>query len=899
MSKTSQSTIPVDNPALNRWSTALDQQMAAQKVTIQQLARVADISVVQLRRLLEGQNQPRQETLRTLAHATLKTGIWKTEAEVVDWMAFLEVSTQETLELLKCEEIDSDYRSLECEEGVQSIRSKYHWHPATLLPPDSAEYFERDIQSQVIADLLSLENFQRPKFRAVILSSNWPTEAQSLITHLVRHPRLQDFFRDGIYWLDGQNASRSSALSLLLDNVRQAQGTKSIAPSLDFQHNRQTWRAWAGVPQRNALIVVDALNDPQLIEPIITNAGSQVRYLITTSLSESTLSPVIQWLNATHTSLVQLLGYSKEETERLVQTKSLSLTSEAQGRLDYVRTLSRGAPDLMRWYIQELANGADLPLPTLIEECQKRGWVSAVRGSLRREPDTLDRPGLVQSIRDAVRKHPGKPIILYGASGIGKRTLLTLIANDPALRLQFPDGTRQVKPTPNESDSRLSPIQSAMLFLNEEMMELKPSQWQSHLRNSLAGKRAMLFLENWTNVSSVRELRNTSSDSSLMVITTESDHLIRSLDVPSSCVIAVPVFTLAETETYFEYHCQLQQREMTDQDRQLVSILFERTRGRPIELTNEIRQAVSRQKETSLSLPQSVSTPESTKLELQVEGESKSGSDPESIDAFQRAYNNLTSEAQACFRRLGSGPELDSYDRIYFSSLWPSTVESRVSEILNSLESAGNLVTRHIDQTEAPYWQIHPLAFKLTHHLQQRDGKSDRYHARHWLDRAAQSPTQQERYREFRRQVAQHSRGQKFWQDLVLYTIPSRVPRWQRLLHYLVRPDIVTEWDAVQEHSHYLSSAEMILFYQLTCEERRARYWIFGVFWWIIGTGFLYKMTEPDPGWSFRIGGLVVLWLIAVCVVFFRLFFVELIRIPAWRYLWLQVNHRINAPLSK
>jgi hypothetical protein len=745
---------------------------------------------------------------------------------------------------------------------------------------------------------MELAGFRQLRYRAIVVQSEWSAEARDLVAHLLQSKVWQDHFRDGRYWLEAQGLSVAEARQVLVELIaaRQSKFLDSLHVTMAVPN---AWWTWATTAGRNALLVL-AQPTAEVAAALLSGVGSQIQGIIWTADAEEIVPTLRQVIGSDRVQVFQVGGYTAPELQRLVEARGLTLDETTQTELAKLRECLAGDPLRLRAIVDQWPAGQPFDRAAVYAHLMARQLIQPAPEWLQCEEGTIERPSLMEAIRGALCAAKGQAVVLQGVSGSGKTTLLRLIANDPALRLCFP-GTVYYLERKEDGRANLSKqeVRALLLPSDESPDHLHLDELVRRLKTHWRDKSVLLLLDHWHNAEAVRVLQRVLPPQGGLIVTTQTGELAAALGVPAERVIKVEGFTPTEAEAYLARCYELRRHPLTDDVREQFRSWYELNHPlSPLAVRLQINEALGREEEatafTVVALPSREEPGGETPLHALPRPVSQAVE--ESAVRHQQliklAYEQLSPAAQACFQRLGALPELQTLDRFAFTALWSSEHELRADEILRELDTQAGLLQRHTDKAGTPFWTMHASVWAYARRLHEMAEPSERQAAAQWLDRAVRTPSQQERYRrDFRQQIARLD-WRTWWSYAAKHYVPTRVSFWKREVYHLIKPGYVAEWQAFQEHACYFTSAELMLAYQLYCEERRSNYWVRATGGLIVATYVLGYLSAPDR----FVGMVFLLMLLSSVIVLTRIFTLDMPRIPAWRRLWLTARRRMQSP---
>ena len=876
--------------SLALWAAIFRQRMQARGWKAMDL-KSKELSSRTVESYVQAEHTPRQKALRQLLKMTRqgvrsKPPLWDTDAELLDWNALLGYTGHATLDLWQ----NKVEGLMDGQAEIDRLIAQHHWwldNPALQHVP-RLDYFPRDLESEVRHALVALRGFRDPAWRAVLISGSERAERCGLLIHVVQDTMVHEFFRDGIYWV-----SAGGSLEQMFRALDEQLGSRA-------RHSdpQTAWHTFATNPDHNALVVVEQAT-PMRLEALFREAGPQIRFLIEAPDLALITPLVTRWLGLERVKSLTLTGYTANEVARLVEARGLTLDETTQTELAKLRECLAGDPLRLRAIVDQWPTGQPFDRAAVYAHLMARQLIQPAPEWLQCEEGTIERPSLMEAIRGALCAAKGQAVVLQGVSGSGKTTLLRLIANDPALRLCFP-GTVYYLERKEDGRANLSKqeVRALLLPSDESPDHLHLDELVRRLKTYWRDKSVLLLLDHWHNAEAVRVLQRVLPPQGGLIVTTQTGELAAALGVPAERVIKVEGFTPTEAEAYLARCYELRRHPLTDDVREQFRSWYELNHPlSPLAVRLQINEALGREEEatafTAMALPSREEPGSETPLHVLLRPVSQAVE--ESAVRHQQliklAYEQLSPAAQACFQRLGALPELQTLDRFAFTALWSSEHELRADEILRELDTQAGLLQRHTDKAGTPFWTMHASVWAYARRLHEMAEPSERQAAAQWLDRAVRTPSQQERYWDFRQDIARLD-WRTWWRYFFEHRVPAQVSFWKRQVYRLIKPRYVGEWQAFQEHARYFTSAELMVAYQLYCEERRSNYWVCVTGGLAVATYVLGYLSAPD-----RFVGMVFLLMLLSCVIVLtRIFTLDMPRIPAWRRLWLTARQRMQSP---
>ncbi|MBN1934160.1 MAG: hypothetical protein JW934_05830, partial [Anaerolineae bacterium] len=521
---------------------------------------------------------------------------------------------------------------------------------------------------------------------------------------------------------------------------------------------------------------------------------------------------------------------------------------------------------------------------------------------LPRKADTIDRRELIWAVRERIRrcKGSGHPVVLQGPPGVGKSTLLEIVASDAGVQKEFPHGARPILLGAEMTLPGVLGAVGQVLLPGAEGAGRGTSP--ELLRQLAAGKQMVFLLDDCCQAEHARLVASLASPDSLVIVATRLSGVARSLSPSQDYVIDVGGFSAEEVERYYQH---VWNNRPGEQDLAELATVWELMRGNPLGIRIALHHVAQYGWKTvsdalrELPLP----TPEGIADEL--------------YRPLYLAYTMLSPEEQACFRRLGVLPELHSYNLVTFAGLWERE-PAHALRFLDKLQNDAGLVQSIQDRAplgngvplgnRAPLgnggriaWTIHQQVMNYARSLFAQLPAGEQRTARRWVERALAIPEQQQRHDEFLKSAPHQPVLAGMIKEYRIkrpYVGPLPVI-WLRGFWRLFNPSYVPDWPVFESFRAVLTADEYLVISRIVREERN-RNRIISAYTIALGVFCCFWVLACWLRWPLQLAKNVtdVIWAIAILLGLWwgRVAWLSARRTnDAWIWLWEEMARRIEA----
>jgi hypothetical protein len=190
--------------------------------------------------------------------------LWSEPGQVLDWVALVGYSRQDLLALPLDETVKKWL------EGATGPIQRW-LHPS--LPKADVKQVEVE---PLVKTLKSMADYRRPEKRLTVLYGPPGSGTSTLAAAVLAHPAIQSYFRSG-----GQFLTEASIRWL-----EQAGETPPPDRASQLLRPVSAWWDWLEDDATVGLVVIDNLTDTKLLSRLLSHAGAQLRFLVTTADSQ-------------------------------------------------------------------------------------------------------------------------------------------------------------------------------------------------------------------------------------------------------------------------------------------------------------------------------------------------------------------------------------------------------------------------------------------------------------------------------------------------------------------------------------------------------------------------------------------------------------------------------------
>lgn len=430
---------------------------------------------------------------------------------------------------------------------------------------------------------------------------------------------------------------------------------------------------------------------------------------------------------------------------------------------------------------------------------------------------TIDRSELMKAVRHQAHSclGGGYPLVLQGPPGVGKSTLLELIANDASLQRKFTEGVRLVTLGPDMVLADLLQLAWEVLLPGTPTPGQDISLMKFCLRQVAEGKCLLFLLDDCYRAELAQAVVEIVSPKSLVIVTTRLSDVARALVPSDDYIVTVPGFSIEEARDYYRraWNKQLA-REVLDR----LQDLWDLTRGNPLGISIALHHVKQHGWQITLQLLREPppSTPEGVAGDL--------------YSPLRLAYKLLSPDEQARFRQLGALLELRSYDLSVFVGLWDLEL-AHTMRILDRLASDAGLL-QFVQEEEEGVWKIHQQVLKYAQALLAQSSKREQHFAKGWVGRALELPEQRRRHALLVQEATECSMLELIRRERITKPFIGSNFAW-RGLRRLFDPGYVPYWQAFQAFFPTFTSEEYLLAARLRQREVKYNllYWVMFALW--------------------------------------------------------------------
>jgi hypothetical protein len=179
-------------------------------------------------------------------------------------------------------------------------------------------------------------------------------------------------------------------------------------------------------------------------------------------------------------------------------------------------------------------------------------------------------------------------------------------------------------------------------------------------------------------------------------------------------------------------------------------------------------------------------------------------------------YGRCEPMQRKCFRALGALPQFQAYSLTTFAGLW-NIPAAHATHFLYLFDADDHLVKPAPDTPDS--WQIHPQVLRYASSLLALASDDEQAAARQWVERAAKSPDQRQRYEQLIEaasgyNVIELSRRRRITKPFITSSVV-----WRGIKH--LWPYYSADWKAIQPLKSVFTSDEYLLANQLYRDEVR------------------------------------------------------------------------------